>query len=239
MSVSVVPLELEMFQQLPAHTRRCVFWEMLHGEADGALDPSTAVSRETLESEFDKEAWISGVLLEWGTCGQLAIESTTSKVVGTALYAPPGRVPRARRFPTAPVGADAVLLTAARVEPGFEDALPLLVDAVVSDVVRRGVRAIEAFGFSGAREPLERDLVGLMLGSGMSSDTCQLCLMHTQVLLDAGFEIVAPDLYLPRLRLELDEGLGWKSAVERALEKLVYEAAMDLSAPEGARSGVC
>jgi len=238
MSVSVTPLELEMFHSLPAHTRRCVFWEMVQGDGE-TLDPSSSVSRETLESEFDKEAWISGLLLEWGTCGQVAVESTTGNVVGTALYAPPNRVPRARRFPTGPVGSDAVLLTTARVEPGFDDALHTLVDAVVSDVVRRGVRAIEAFGFSGDREPLEQDLVGLMLGSGMASDTCQLCLMPTSFLLDAGFEVVAPDLYLPRLRLELDEGLGWKSAVERALEKLVLEADISLSAPSPLPSPVC
>ncbi|WP_420041492.1 hypothetical protein [Gordonia sp. MP11Mi] len=181
------------------------------------------------ESEFDKEAWISGLLLEWGTCGQVAFESSTGRVVGSALYAPPGLVPRARRFPTAPVGSDAVLLSAVSTEPGFEEISVTLIDAVVSDIVRRGVRAIEAFGFSGSREPLERDLVGLMLGNGIDTDACLECLMQTNLLIDSGFETVAADLYLPRLRLELDEGLGWKSAVERALEKLVVEAAADLS----------
>ncbi|MCF8603731.1 hypothetical protein L5I01_10220 [Gordonia sp. HY442] len=242
MSVRVVPLELEKFQTLPSHTRRCVFWEM--DRADDSASNTTG-SYETSsyetgltdrrrtsvdhESEFDKEAWISGLLLEWGTCGQIAIESTTGRVVGTALYAPPVRVPRARRFPTAPVGVDAVLLSTITTEPGFEQAAVSLMDAVIADVVHRGVRAIEAFGFSGSREPLERDLVGLMLGNGMETDACLDCLMPTQFLLDSGFETVAPDLYLPRLRLELDEGLGWKSAVERALEKLVVEAAVDLS----------
>ncbi|GEE00643.1 hypothetical protein nbrc107696_10890 [Gordonia spumicola] len=235
MSVSVVPLELEMFHTLPPHTRRCVFWEMVQG--DGALDPAATVSRETLESEFDKEAWISGVLLEWGTCGQIAVEPTSGRIVGSALYAPPGRVPRSRRFPSGPVSSDAVLLTSVRAEPGFEDALPAIMDGVVGDIVRRGVRAIEAFGFTGSREPLELDLVGLMLGSGITTDVCQLCLMPTDFLLDSGFEIVTQDLYLPRLRLELDEGLGWKSAVERALEKLVHEAALDLASPTP--SAVC
>ncbi|WP_308191937.1 hypothetical protein [Gordonia liuliyuniae] len=192
----------------------------------GMVERKSAVDHE---SEFDKEAWISGLLLEWGTCGQVAVESTTGRVVGSALYAPPGRVPRARRFPTAPVGSDAVLLSTVSAEPGFEEISVTLIDAVVTDVVRRGVRAIEAFGFTGSREPLERDLVGLMLGNGFDTDACLDCLMPTQLLIDCGFETVAADLYLPRLRLELDEGLGWKSAVERALEKLVVEAAADLS----------
>ena len=227
MSVTVAPFELAMFQSLPLHSRRCVFWEVVSDEEfDADLTPSRTPNDG---SEFDKEAWASGVLLEWGTCGQVAVESTTGRMVGTAFYAPPGQVPRAGRFPTGPVGADAVLLTSVTVEPGFDESSVALMDAVVSDVVRRGVRAIEAFGFSGSREPLERDLVGLMLGSGMSSDVCHDCLIPTQDLLDFGFEVVAPDLYLPRLRLELDEDGGWKSAVERALEKLVVEAAVDLS----------
>lgn len=219
MTVAVVPLELEMFQTLPSHSRRCVFWEVDGDDNDGRGH----------ESEFDKEAWISGLLLEWGTCGQVAVESRTGRVVGSALYAPPGRVPRAGRFPTAPVGSDAILLTSVSAEPGFEEASMALIDAVVSDVVRRGVRAVEAFGFSGSREPLERDLVGLMLGNGIDTDACLDCLMPTQLLMDSGFETVAQDLYLPRLRLELDGGLGWKSAVERALEKLVVDAAVELN----------
>lgn len=241
MSVRVVPLELEKFHTLPSHTRRCVFWEM--DRADDATAQTGPYESESFdsgltdpgrtsvdyESEFDKEAWISGLLLEWGTCAQVAIESSTGSVVGTAFYAPPVRVPRASRFPTAPVGADAVLLSTVTTEPGFEEVAVALMDAVVADVVHRGVRAIEAFGFSGSREPLERDLVGLMLGNGMDSDACLECVMPTQFLIDSGFETVAADLYLPRLRLELDEGLRWKSAVERALEKLVVEAAVDLS----------
>jgi len=36
-----------------------------------------------------------------------------------------------------------------------------------------------------------------------------------------GFVVVAPHRYFPRLRLELDKGLGWKAAVEAALERLL------------------
>ena len=229
MGVSVVPLELGMFESLPSHTRRCVFWEM-DGETDDGL---TQIIDERpvagYESEFDKEAWISGVLLEWGTCGQVAVETKTGRVVGTALYAPPSRVPRAHRFPTAPVGADAVLLTAIRVEPGFEQARVDLLDAMLDDVMRRGVRAVEAFAYSGTDDPLERDLVGLLLGGGLAAGACRECILPTDFLLDSAFEIVAHDQYLPRLRLELDEGLGWKSQVERALEKLVQSATIDLA----------
>ncbi len=137
MAVTVSSLDLEMFERLPKHSRQCVFWE---------VEPATPAPIEGFRSEFDKEAWISGLLLEWGTCGQLATESTTGHVVGAAFYAPPGRVPRSHHFPTSPVSADAVLLTAIRTEPGFEDSALGLLDSVITDLIRRGVRAIEAFG---------------------------------------------------------------------------------------------
>lgn len=165
MNFTISSLDLEAFESLPPHTRRCVFWEVdptftnaaptppdddpspVRGSASSTEVPAGPASLTNFESEFDKEAWISSVLLEWGTCGQIAIDSSTGVVVGAALYAPPGRVPRSRSFPTSPVSADAVLLTSVRTEPGFEEAADLLVDAVVSDLIRRGVRAVEAFGF--------------------------------------------------------------------------------------------
>ncbi|TSD95926.1 hypothetical protein FOV72_13650 [Gordonia rubripertincta] len=135
MSVSIVRLELGSFESLPHHTRRCVFWE---------VEPTA--NGQSYESEFDKEAWISGLLLEWGACGQVAIDSTTNSVIGTAFYAPPNRVPRSQHFPTSPVSHDAVLLTSIRTEPGHEEVATILLDAVLGDLIRRGVRAVESFG---------------------------------------------------------------------------------------------
>ena len=242
-------------------------------------------------SEFDKEAWISGLLLEWGTCGQLAIESTTGHVVGTAFYAPPGRVPRSQYFPTSPVSADAVLLTAIRTEPGFEDSAPGLLDAAITDLIRRGVRAIEAFGIIGSDDDpaaFAADLAGPAKGPALPAhrpasaaifppdisqwtdetiaevareildtpaphpdprmhrndpalpgdgDYCPECIIDAGFLKDNGFDVIASHPRFPRLRLELDEGLGWKAEVESALEKLVMKAAIDLSMREGAGVG--
>ena len=44
--------------------------------------------------------------------------------------------------------------------------------------------------------------------------------------------MVAPHPYFPRLRLELDKGLGWKAEVEAALERLLENA--QLQQPVGA-----
>ena len=146
MSARITPLRLEAFDQLPKHARRCVFWE---------VDPATLGQQDQLaDPEFEKEAWLSMVMLEWGSCGQVAMAAPADcgpgepACLGYAFYAPPRAVPRAHRFPTAPVSADAVLLTSMRVEPGpGADELPYsLVARVVDELVRRGVRALEAFG---------------------------------------------------------------------------------------------
>lgn len=108
MSTHVTSLTLDGLDKLSAHARRCVFWEM---------DPAAIhSSRGFCDQEFEKEAWLSMVMLEWGgSCGQVAVMD--GKPVGSALYAPPPRtVPRAQLLPTAPVGADAVLLTSLRLD---------------------------------------------------------------------------------------------------------------------------
>ncbi|MFW0789964.1 hypothetical protein [Gordonia sp. CPCC 205333] len=227
MGLSIVRLDLSGFENLPSHTRRCVYWEVDPATVEQSLaTPMFADAASTttaiFESEFDKEAWVSGLLLEWGTCAQLAIDSTMQSVVGTAFYAPPARVPRASHFPTSPVSHDAVLLTSITAEAGFKEAAPILLDAVVSDLMQRGVRAIEAFGIIGADDGIAE----------LIAELCTSCMMDADFLKDSGFDLVAPHPRFPRFRLELDEGLGWKSAVEGALEKLVVEAAMELTSRE-------
>ena len=52
-----------------------------------------------------------------------------------------------------------------------------------------------------------------------------------------GWEIVAPHPYFPRMRLELEQGLGWKADVEAALERLLVSA--QLQQPVGAGVSPC
>lgn len=247
MSARISPLRLEAFEQLPKHARRCVFWE---------VDPSTLRGDDHLaDPEFEKEAWLSMVMLEWGSCAQLAIQGAVEpgeqdidrpdvfsdeSCLGYVFYAPPGAVPRARKFPTGPVSADAVLLTSIGLESADDgDNLSRgLITAVVADLVRRGVRALEAFGRTALVEDLCPD-------SGVPSDLEQVievlgdcsagqCIIDADLLIDMGFEVVAPHPYFPRLRLELEQGLGWKADVEAALERLLESAR--LQAPVGAGS---
>jgi hypothetical protein len=232
-----MPLRLEAFEQLPKHARRCVFWE---------LDPATLGAGDYLpDPEFEKEAWLSMVMLEWGSCGQVASKTPADgsesdddePCLGFVLYAPPRAVPRALRFPTGPVSADAVLLTSMGVEPGQTDGLThSLISQVVSELVRRGVRALEAFGRTAdATELLDVDAADPELRQAIEAlGDCSFdqCMIGADFLLDAGFTVVAPHRYFPRLRLELDKGLGWKAEVEEALERLLKSA--QLQQPVGA-----
>jgi hypothetical protein len=63
------------------------------------------------------------------------------------------------------------------------------------------------------------------------------CVLDVDLLQDAGFVVVAPHRYFPRLRLELEQGLGWKADVEAALERLLETA--QLQQPVGAGSSPC
>lgn len=257
MSTRIAPLRLEAFDQLPKHARRCVFWE---------VDPSTMRGGDHLaDPEFEKEAWLSMVVLEWGSCGQLALRSRSRRpgrptgdgvdrmdrdaendthdehCFGYAFYAPPAVVPRARLFPTGPVSADAVLLTAVGVEEGPDhDATPRdLLAAVVGDLVRRGVRALEAFGRTaevGELSDPNRVPAGLTRVMQTLGDcSAGRCVIAADVLEEVGFEVVTPHRYFPRLRLELEQGLGWKADVEAALERLFAEVRIE--APVGAGVG--
>jgi len=247
-SARITPLRLECFEQLPKHARRCVFWE---------VDPTALGCDDRLaDPEFEKEAWLSMVMLEWGACGQIAVpvpaaaagapddegpasDQAEAPCIGYALYAPPGAVPRAGCFPTTPVSPDAVLLTSVGIEPGQPDTLAhSLVAQTVADLVRRGVRALEAFGRTTEADALvdhrsaPPDVRSVVEPFGDCS--FDQCMLTADFLLDVGFTVVAPHKYFPRLRLELDHGLGWKAEVEAALDRLLQGAQLQ---PVGA--GAC
>jgi hypothetical protein len=237
-SARITPLRLEAFEHLPKHARRCVFWE---------VDPATLGNQDHLaDPEFEKEAWLSMVMLEWGSCGQIATAVADDRspaeppCLGYVLYAPPRAVPRAQRFPTAPVSADAVLLTSMGIERGQAAAdLPHgLIARVIDELVRRGVRALEAFGRTPAASELQDpravspDVRPVLEALGDCS--VEHCIIDAEFLQDTGFVVVAPHSYFPRLRLELDKGLGWKAEVEAALERLLENS--QLPQPVGAGS---
>jgi GNAT superfamily N-acetyltransferase len=152
LSRRVVGVTLDNLDLLPKKCRRCVFWELAPHIREQA--------EEFGQTELEKESWVSSVLLEWGSCGRIVLSGDVS--AGYVLYAPPAAVPRASAFPTSPVSADAVLLTALKVLPEFGGSGlgRMLVQAVAKDLTRRGVKAVEAFGDAQPTEDSTRTPVG-------------------------------------------------------------------------------
>ncbi|OII60772.1 GNAT family N-acetyltransferase [Streptomyces sp. CC53] len=189
----LVPLTLDNLQDLPKRCRTCVFWELDPVSGEAALKAGTP--------ELEKEAWISAVLLDWGSCGRVVYVDEAP--VGYVLYAPPAYVPRSSAFPTSPVSPDAVQLITAWISPGYQGQGlgRVLVQTVAKDLLRRGFKAIEAFGDARWKEPA--------------------CVLPADHLLAVGFKTVRPHPAYPRLRLELRSTVSWREDVELALDRLL------------------
>jgi GNAT superfamily N-acetyltransferase len=195
------PLTLDNLADVPDPCRRCVVWE---------LDPVAARRAEEVgDTAFEKEAWLSGTLLEWGSCGRVAY--VDDQPAGFVTYAPPALVPRSLAFPTSPVSADAVLLMTARVLPQHAGGglARMLLQATAKDLTRRGVRAIEAFGLAAGA------------GLGDQGEPSAGCLLPADLFLAVGFKTVRQHHRFPRLRLELKTALSWREDVELALERIL------------------
>ncbi|MGH3517033.1 MAG: GNAT family N-acetyltransferase [Haloechinothrix sp.] len=216
MSRRIVGVTLDNLEHLPKDCRRCVYWEVA---------PHLKVQAEEFgETELEKEAWVSGILLEWGSCGRIVYSD--SLPVGFVLYAPPSAIPRANAFPTSPASPDSVLLTAFHVLPEFRGGGlgRMLVQAVAKDLTRRGVKAIEAFGDA---RPAEAESVDELAGYPAEHN----CVVPAEFLSSVGFKTVRPHPRWPRLRLELRSAISWKEDVESALERLLGQVTVTTTAP--------
>lgn len=199
MARTTVPLtldHLDALDELGTPCRSCLFWE---------LDPVRRDAVAAEERAAVKEAWISEVLREWGSCGRVAIVDGTP--VGFLVYAPAAYLPGAAAFPTAPVSPDAVLLTTAQVreEYGAAGIGRLLVQGMARDLIGRGdgIRAVEAFA---------------TIGRSLGKDGC---VVPAEFLARVGFKTHRAHPRTPRMRMELRSIVTWRDEVEAAIEKLV------------------
>jgi GNAT superfamily N-acetyltransferase len=190
MSRKIVRLTLDHLDALPEPCRSCLFWE---------LDP---VRRQRVEDpRGEKDAWVSEVLREWGSCGRVAL--VDDEPVGYLIYAPASYVPGAAGFPTAPVSPDAVLLTNVYVAPAHAGGGlgRMLVQGMARDLIERGgIKAVEAFG----------DTRGV-----------RRCVVPVEFLGSVGFKTQRAHTTTPRMRMELRSTLTLKDELEAALERLL------------------
>lgn len=187
------PLTLATLGELPPPCRDCVFWE---------LDPVAArQAGRNGDTALEKEAWLSQLLLDWGPAGVVLF--VDDELAGYAVYAPAAYLPRTQAFPTAPVSPDAVVLATGRILPRYlgMGLGKVLVQAVAKDVLKRGFRAVEAFGDS------------RWDGPG--------CVWPTEFLRAVGFAVVREHPRNPRLRLDLRSAITWRTEMEAAVERLM------------------
>lgn len=197
---TTVPLTLDLLDALRAPCRTCVFWERAPVHRDG-------LSAEERASE--KEAWVSEVLREWGSCGRVVLVDGVP--VGYLTYAPAAFAPGAAAFPTAPVSPDAVLLTAAWVHPAYAGGGlgRLLVQGMARDLSgREGIRAVEAFAWTGRRAP------------SRAEDPAS-CVLPAEFLARVGFKTHRPHPRTPRMRMEMRSLVSWREEVEAMWERLL------------------
>lgn len=200
MTLALVPLSMSTIGLIPQPCRTCVFWEL--------EEEATEIAAREGHTAFEKEVWLSGVMLTWGSAG--LIVTVDDEPAGYALFAPPTTVPGAGEFASGPVSPDAVLLTAVRVRPPYtgQGVGRFLLDGVLRSLTRRGVRAVEVFG----REDRVRN-------GKAEPPSAKHCTVPADFVRGAGFLEVKAHRRYPRLRYELSGEHEWKAEVEAALDR--------------------
>ena len=212
MSRKVSRLTLDAFAELRAPCRTCLFWE---------LDPVRRAQVCDGEEADEKDAWLSRVLREWGSCGRVVV--VDDQPVGYVIYVPEAFVPGGAAFPTAPVSSDAVLMTTAWVHPDHRGGGlgRMLIQGMARDLIERGgIRAVEAFGDRG-------------LASGLHG---QRCAAPEEFLARVGFKTHRAHPTAPRLRMELKGAVRWREEVEGAVERLLGVVRPKHPAPKATRT---
>jgi hypothetical protein len=80
----------------------------------------------------------------------------------------------------------------------------VLIQGAAKDVMRRGIRAIEAFGYVGDPDSLKG-----------------ACVIPADFMTAVGFKTVREHRTYPRLRLDLRTALTWRVDMEAAVERLL------------------
>lgn len=199
----IIPLDLDELENLPEHSRNCVFWETERDICNGDEDCCDS---------FEKEAWISNVLLEWGVCGQILIRD--SRPVGACLYGPPNYIPRDKLIPAGPASADAILLSHVYIQDDSRTMMSYvsLINAAIQDLKSRGVRAIEAYGRQG-------DVGYYAENANLHHWANHKCIPTQDVLSTCGFKEIMRDPRVSRWRIDMDRHNLWAVSVKAALER--------------------
>ena len=199
------PLSVDDLGRLPAGCGGCVLWES-GGERErrcGAV----------CDAELQR-AWVRRVTDEWGDCGRVAYED--DELLGFVKYAPSGYFPQSQTFAAAPTDVAVPLIACLHISPDarHHGLGTVLLRACLRDLVMRGERRVEAFGFT-ASDAVLQDMP--MLG--------------VPFLLRNGFVVSRPDPIYPLMRLDLRSLILWQDNLEAVLESLRFPLRVPKQAP--------
>ncbi len=199
------PLTFTASDQLPVECSECAFWESA-GERERRCG---TVCDSDLQG-----AWYRRVTDEWGECGQVAFDD--DEVLGFVKYAPSGFFPQAATFAAAPEDPSVPLIACLHIssDARHRGLGTVLLRAALHDLVQRGERRVEAFGYT--ERIGERDAMP-MLGSAF--------------LLRNGFTVERPDPLYPLLRLDLKSLTLWQDNLDAVLESLRFPMRVPNRAP--------
>lgn len=205
---NILAITVDNFHLIPESIRKCNLWEITEAESDA--DPI-----------FDKELWAFDIIMTWGTCCLAYVENDI--IIAVAFYAPPSCFPYQSNLKSAPVSPDAILLACIRFADLYceqnRGRIALIEEELILGVIKqassRGIRAIESFA---------------TVSETYEHKTCRCqrpCFIKDTTLETMGFYIIQHDVRYPRYRINVNEGLEWKLAVESALDQLLVEAEYD------------
>ncbi|MCP1388466.1 hypothetical protein M5J20_09770 [Corynebacterium sp. TA-R-1] len=193
----VVALRAGELGHLHPRTASGVFWE---------FDPLTTGVDET-NPEIDKEAWMVALAYRQDPIGFSIVDGAVddvgegSRALATVLFCPAADAPGAVRMPTAPVSADAWLVTSLHIDAavrrrGWES---VLLDSVIGAATAAGVAALEVFGL---RDDIPTEGTSAACRE-LAEQAPAIGLTEISILESAGFKVHVDHLVIPRLRLAL------------------------------------
>lgn len=144
MEVHIKAITPQCSEDLEPSAAASTFW---------ALPPAYETQRSSAKDPlFDKQVWLQNVLLEWGICGYTAFVSaggagTRPVPAATVFFAPARYMQGIANMPTGPISPDAILLSTVHVAVPYMGLYleHQLIDTVLTEAHRRGVKAVEAF----------------------------------------------------------------------------------------------
>lgn len=144
MEVNIKAITPQCSEDLEPSAAASTFWALPPG-----YENQNSSSKDPV---FDKQVWLQNVLLEWGICGYTAFVGTgdagTRPVpAATVFFAPARYMQGIANLPTAPISPDAILLSTVHVAVPYMGLYleHQLIDTVLTEAHRRGVKAVEAF----------------------------------------------------------------------------------------------